>query len=209
MKYNTPDKVNENTSHLSLRFSMEQERRRALEYFRNGQTLPPPSQQPVDDEVYREECSVLPENFLDDINLASYLPDDFQDLYPHGTKCCIALLPFNDGFFSKKHLSPEKWAILVRTKPTPILRALLVHGNGFTQGFGDVTARYYNLFPSILTKDVSEGGTTFKVNYDRHDGRDDRQWFLYMCERALNNLRRFLGQKIKPTSKMTNLKLIK
>jgi hypothetical protein len=188
---------------------MDLERARALNFRNLGETLPKPTQKPVDDDIYRDECMALPENFLQGLDLDSMLPDDFKSLYPQGTKCCMAVLPFNDGCFGKNHLSPQKWQEFVNAPLPTFLRALMVQPNGLTQGFADIPANYYDIFPAILRKDVNEGGASFRVDYNRKDKLDDREWFLAQCERALNNLRKFFGQKTVKTSAASLLKLVK
>jgi|GEM_PF-3149515 len=209
MAQNNLDKVDENTSSSPLRVSMDLERSRAWDHRNEGKTLSKPRQKPVDDVVYRDECAVLPENFLNGIDLDSMLPDDFKMLYPHGTTCCLAVLPFNDGCYGKNHLSAEKWDVFVKSSLPAFLRALMVQPNNVTHGFADIPARYYDFFPSILSKDVSDGGASFMIDYNRNDGKDDRVWFLEMCNRALNNLRKFFGQEIVPTGNKSHLKIVK
>ena len=190
----TPDKVSETTSRSPLRSSMELERMRARDCMNRGERLKKPSQKPVDDAVYRDECRVLPENFLEGFDLDSMLPADFKAYYPHGTICCLAVMPFNDGFYGQNHLSAEKWKAFINAPLPNYLRALMVQPSKLTHGFADVPARYFDLFPSILTQDVEAGGASFRVDYKRNDGLDDREWFLNMCNRALDNLRAFFSK---------------
>ena len=201
---NIIDNGNEKIPGRTVRGSMDLEYIRARDFLNQGKDLQRDKSAPVPDADYRLECDVLPKNFLDGFNLDSMLPDDFQTMYMHDSICCLAVLPFDDLFYGQRHLTSKKWEAFIKSKN--YLRALMVYPTtGITQGFGDIPACYHDLLPEILRRDIAEGGASFKVDYKRKDNKSDRQWFLEISEKALNNLRKFFGQH----QKRDHLRLVK
>jgi hypothetical protein len=155
--------------------------------------------EPVPEEVYKNQCSVIPKKAFNGIDFDRLLSRDFKTHYRQGSTCCVAVLPFNDGCFNKEEMTFEnKWEAFILNKK--FLRLFDVNlRTGLTSGFGghaSPAGRYFEFLPELLKKDISEGGCSFTMEYtkpaDPNDEYDRRQ-FIENCNTALNNLKIFLG----------------
>jgi hypothetical protein len=162
---------------------------------------------PVAADEYKAECEVLPKGFLNNIDFDSMLPESFETYWLNESRCCIAALPFSrDICAGKKALQASGlWNSFISSRD--YIYAFQVFDNdSSTRYINDTPGRYFDMLPEICTKDVSEGGCTFKIDYPDPYGTkspQNRQWFLDQCNTALANLRKFFGENFgsKPDAK--------
>lgn len=182
---------------LKKLFNTEHERVRIAAT--EGRELPAGSASPVTDAEYKNECGALPPSAFENLDFEGMVPSDFKMYWPDGTICCLAVLPFNDGGFGMDEMKNEKkWKDFLDNKR--FLRLFMVMPlTKLTSGFGNSGERagkYYELLPDVLKKDVNKGGCSFSVRYDNPSDSKivkDRQWFIAQCDKALSNLKEFLG----------------
>lgn len=152
-----------------------------------------------DDDSYKAECSVIPKEALKIATLDSLIPGDFKLIWGHGSRCCVAALPFDNGCNNKAQMEMQgSWEGFINN--ARYLRILNVMRTtrlavGFTS-VAEAPGKYYDLLPELLQKDVEEGGCSFDIAYvnprDLFDPTD-RKYFMGKCQKALENLKKILG----------------
>lgn len=168
-----------------------------LERAQAGKRLEKGAKAPVGEGEYKDECSVLPQGFLDNVNVDALLDDDFMYYWSNGLKCCVAVLPFADNFSDKAALKAgERWEDFIKNQD--FLRLFLVNSQGLSQRFeSDIPAYWHDLLPDILRRDVSQGGCTFQIQYPEprlRNHESNREWLKAQIRAALENLRAFFGR---------------
>lgn len=149
--------------------------------------------------AYRSENSVIPPEAYETIDLERMIPDDFKLYWGNNSLCCAVSLPFDDGGNNRAQMQTQgTWDSFLNRQQ--FLRLLSVMPNSkLTNGFGSFAstpARYFELLPEELRRDVDEGGCTFYVihrNPQQLYDADDRARFITNCNKALQNLERFLA----------------
>lgn len=182
----------------SLQSLYMKEYQRAQECKRSGK-LPDDPVGFSDDDSYKAECSVIPKEALRGASVDSLIPSDFKLVWGHGSRCCVAALPFDNGCNNKAQMEMQgTWESFINNGR--YLRILNVMRTtrlavGFTS-VAEAPGKYYDLLPDMLQKDVDQGGCSFDVAYlnprDMFDPTD-RKYFMEKCQKALGNLKKILG----------------
>jgi hypothetical protein len=182
----------------SLQNLFGEERDRSRKAKEDGVPLSRPEES-SDIDGYRAENAAIPSRAYESLDIDSMLPKDFKNYWGNNSLCCAVFLPFDDGANNKAQMQiQDSWDSFVADRR--FLRLLTVMPTSkLTQGFGsfaDTPARYFELLPEELRRDVDDGGCTFEVKYANPrqlDDSADRAWFIAQCEKAIQNLRRYLA----------------
>lgn len=185
---------------ISLQNRFDQERAQAVAASRVKKVLPSVQAEPQQIDDYALECEVIPSDALSGLDWNSVITSGFMLDWPNGSKCCVAMLPFDYGGKNKQEQMIEgSWNNFLASKK--FIRLLSVSRvNGLTLGYGDMAeppGRYFAFMASEIQKDISQGGCTFDVEYS--DPRNlsnskDREWFKRQCRIAYRNLLVLIGR---------------
>jgi hypothetical protein len=155
--------------------------------------LPDKSQMtPADESDWREACAYIGNDILSEKeykDAGSYIFRNWNDVkrqHVAGGKCCLAIFPVSDMGL--------KWTAN-EIKDKAYLRLLNISKtDGLTRNFSFYAARYFELLPELMQKDVSKGGCSFDIPPEEPGsfGKDTAE-FIKNYLLAFNNLRKFFG----------------
>lgn len=186
-------------SELATKINDEYQRATNLQH----QELPPNTDQkpeitPLPLEEYINECKVIGKEEFPDItkeDIVNALSRASMDNYPQGNLFCLAIVPFINPHLTKEILTANKftkkdWDNFIETQS--FLKGLSIYPNhnNLTSGMNETMGYYFDILPKELQKDISHGGTTFKLDYPKYV--DARAWFAEQYLLAYENLKKLL-----------------
>jgi hypothetical protein len=148
--------------------------------------------QPINDQIYKEafagfEREILPPDLL--YKALYYLARNWravQARYLPGDRCCLTAIPVTDmGVdLTEQEIMNHQYLRLIAKSAR----------DGLTHNFSMYPARYFDLMPELIQKDVQEGGCSFVVEEDDPNQFGKAQSaFIRDYKLAFNNLRKFFG----------------
>lgn len=161
-------------------------------------TVPKPTITPIDLSEYIADCEVISKEELPEFSatdIAEELSRASMDAYPQGKKFCLAIIPFLAPELQKDNLiktdiGKQEWQNFIESQG--FMKALTVYPEyeNLTDGMNETSGFYFDILPKELQKDISQGGTTFKLDYP--ENTDHRAWFAQQYIKAYENLKKLL-----------------